>query len=280
VAKEYADSQGRMVYLSHGDRSFADAVVTFEPGSPAAQDIFAEPKQALGVPDFQGSSQSGAVTLGCNGSLVVQFTNNTLVDIDGADLHIFEVDGAEAMQLAISKNGREWIALGEISGGKASVDIAPFVKPGETFYFVRLTDLQSDCRGERPGADIDAVAALGSAEKISIKSSVLFDYDKFDLKPEAQKELERVSTIITKYPKAHIVISGHTDSEGTNEYNQTLSEKRANSVKIFLEPRIGTLKYTNSAHGSGELLPVASNETEEGREQNRRVEILILPSAQ
>jgi outer membrane protein OmpA-like peptidoglycan-associated protein len=278
IAKEYADSQGKKVYLSHGDRSFADAVVSFEPGNPMVQNEFADPKRALGAPDYQSQGQPGAVSLGCAGTLVVQFTDNTLVDIKGADLHIFEVEGAEAMQLAMSKDGKKWIDLGEISGGNASVDIAGLAAPGETFYFVKIMDLQSDCSGQRPGADVDAVAALGSAEKISIKSSVLFDYDKFDLKPEAQIELERVAAIITRYPTARILISGHTSSEGSTAYNQDLSEKRAASVQAFLSTRIGTLRYTNEAHGSGESRPIASNQTEEGRERNRRVEILILPA--
>jgi outer membrane protein OmpA-like peptidoglycan-associated protein len=90
--------------------------------------------------------------------------------------------------------------------------------------------------------------------------------------------LERVAAIITRYPTARILISGHTSSEGSTAYNQDLSEKRAASVQAFLSTRIGTLRYTNEAHGSGESRPIASNQTEEGRERNRRVEILILPA--
>lgn len=278
-SKSYTDMQGRTIRLSHGDLSFADAVVSFEMGNPSANGVFAEPEQALGTPDFQGHGNPGATTLGCGGTLIVRFIDNALIDIEGADLHVFEVgEAVESMQIAISRDGKEWIKLGEISGGKASVDIAAVADPGEAYYFVRLTDLQSDCSGQWPGADVDAVAAMGTGERISLRSAILFDFDKFDLKPEACEELDRVAARIQAYPNARIVISGHTDSEGSIEYNQELSEKRAASVQAYLASSVGTEQYSMKTRGYGESRPVATNDTEEGREQNRRVEILILPA--
>jgi OOP family OmpA-OmpF porin len=109
---------------------------------------------------------------------------------------------------------------------------------------------------------------------------VLFDFDKFDLKPEAREELERVAQKIQHYPSGRIVISGHTDNVGSTEYNQELSEKRAASVQDYFANLIGTENYRFESRGYGESSPVDTNETEEGREQNRRVEILILPVSQ
>jgi OOP family OmpA-OmpF porin len=281
IAKEYADAQGRTVYLSHGDLSFADEVISFEMGQPAATGAFADQNYALGSPNYQEESRLGATTLGCGGTLILQFTDNVLIDIDGADLHVFEVGpSVESMQVAISRDGKEWIDLGAISGGQASVDISASADPYEAYYFVRLTDLQTDCSGQWPGADVDAVAAMGTGERISLRSAVLFDFDKFDLKPEAREELERVAQKIQHYPSGRIVISGHTDNVGSTEYNQELSEKRAASVQDYFANLIGTENYRFESRGYGESSPVDTNETEEGREQNRRVEILILPVSQ
>lgn len=279
-SKSYTDAQGRTIHLSHGDLSFADAVVSFEMGQPAASGDFANPDLVLGNPDYDTSTGEGATTLGCGGILVVQFTDNALIDIDGPDLHVFEVGPqVEPIQVAISRDGDAWIDLGTVSGGQASFDIASFAEPDEAYYFVKLIDAKSACSGDWPGAGLDAVAAMGTGERISLRSAILFDFDKFDLKPEAREELDRVAARIQAYPNAHLVISGHTDSDGSIEYNQELSEKRAISFQEYLASFVGTDQYSMQTRGYGELRPVATNDTEEGREQNRRVEILILPAA-
>ena len=277
-SKTYTDSQGRAVYLSHGELAFADAVVSFDMGQPVANGDFANPDLVLGSPDYDEGSGAGATTLGCGGTLIVQFADNALIDIEGPDLHVFEVGpDVEPTQVAISRDNKTWIDLGTISGGQASVDIAPFVGLDEAYYFVKLTDGKSACSGDWPGADIDAVAAIGTGERISLRSAVLFDFDKFNLKPEARDELESVAEKIRVYSSGRIIISGHTDNVGSDAYNQELSENRAASVQSYLTDLLGLEQYSMSSRGYGESSPVETNDTEEGREQNRRVEILILP---
>src|SRR5205809_666968 len=88
-------------------------------------------------------------------------------------LFVFEVGPAvEPTKLEISRDGATWIDVGKISGGTAEIDIAKFVAPGDSFTYLRLTDLKEDCGGRWPGADIDAVGAIGGALHISLQSSV------------------------------------------------------------------------------------------------------------
>lgn len=105
-------------------------------------------------------------------------------------------------------------------------------------------------------------------------SDVLFDFDKYELKPGAREKMAKVSGILLAYPGLKIALEGHTDSIGSDEYNQTLSERRANSVRSYLIEQ-GVPSETVSAAGLGKANPVASNSTEAGRLKNRRVEMVV-----
>jgi outer membrane protein OmpA-like peptidoglycan-associated protein len=105
---------------------------------------------------------------------------------------------------------------------------------------------------------------------------VNFDFDKSEIKKFDAEELQRAISFIKKYPHTLIKIEGHTDSIGTEKYNQGLSERRAEAVKNYLVKVGGIDPATISTVGYGETKPIASNTTKEGRAQNRRAEILIL----
>lgn len=105
-------------------------------------------------------------------------------------------------------------------------------------------------------------------------SDVLFDTAKFTLRPIAREKLARVSGIILSHPGLRIEVEGHTDSVGSDEYNQKLSEQRASSVRDFLISQ-GLPFDILAARGFGETTPVASNDTAAGRQQNRRVELVV-----
>ena len=105
-------------------------------------------------------------------------------------------------------------------------------------------------------------------------SDVLFDVDKATLKPGAREKLARVAGILGSHPDLQIQIEGHADSTGTDEYNQRLSERRAQSVRAYFSDN-GIGKAIVSAVGFGESQPVATNGTAAGRQQNRRVEIIV-----
>ncbi len=143
------------------------------------------------------------------------------------------------------------------------------------------TGLKSDGLGVQ-----EAISALKAkktpfAIRVNLKSDVLFDFDKADIKSEAASTLSKVALIIEKKGKGQVLIEGHTDSKGTNEYNQRLSEKRAFAVKRWLVEKHGIAASRIEAKGWGETKPVAPNTNPDGsdnpagRAMNRRVVITI-----
>jgi len=115
--------------------------------------------------------------------------------------------------------------------------------------------------------------------RIELSSDVLFDFDTADLLPKAIPELGKVATILKSYPNAACTVEGHTDSKGLRDYNQKLSERRADSVKAWLVAHGVTSAMTT--RGWGATKPVARNafpdgrDDPDGRQKNRRVEIVV-----
>jgi outer membrane protein OmpA-like peptidoglycan-associated protein len=119
----------------------------------------------------------------------------------------------------------------------------------------------------------------GREIKINLAADVLFDFDKSTLRPEAGPALGKVVAILQSYPKAAVLIEGHTDAKGNDQYNQRLSEQRADSVRRWLvEHGVATPMTT---HGWGKTRPIAPNtnangaDDPDGRQKNRRVEITV-----
>lgn len=115
--------------------------------------------------------------------------------------------------------------------------------------------------------------------QIQLDSDVLFDFDKADLRPEALPSLQKVVTVMQSYAAYHCTIDGHTDGKGEKHYNQKLSERRADSVRIWLVAH--GVSNSITARGFGDTKPVAANrkpngaDDPEGRQKNRRVEIVL-----
>jgi outer membrane protein OmpA-like peptidoglycan-associated protein len=105
-------------------------------------------------------------------------------------------------------------------------------------------------------------------------SDVLFRSGSFELLPGARERLAKVSGIVLAYPTLHVAIEGHTDSVGSDDYNQQLSERRAEAVRDYFVQQ-GINSAAVEAHGFGKTAPIATNDTSEGRQQNRRVELIL-----
>lgn len=274
--RDYPDGHGGKVHFPMGDRSFADELVSFEAGDPDGGDASARPEAVLGVPDYAEVGDPGFLTMGCAGDLVVAMTDNNLIDIAGPDLYVFEVGpDTEATALAISEDGENWIRVGRIAGGKAEVDIAPYVDPGSSYRYVRLVDLKEVCSSRTPGADVDAIGAIGSATRIALDSEVLFDSGEHRLKPGAHEALEEVIASIDNPAGARIEVAGHTDSVGSESSNLALSENRARAVADFLLESGSFADDAVTTSAFGESRPIASNDTPESRARNRRVELTV-----
>jgi len=109
---------------------------------------------------------------------------------------------------------------------------------------------------------------------IANMSDVLFRSGSYELLPGARERLAKVSGIILAYPSLHVAVEGHTDSVGSDDYNQSLSERRAESVRDYFVQQ-GISGGAVEARGFGKTEPIASNDTPEGRQQNRRVELIL-----
>ncbi len=151
-----------------GAISFADAVYSYTQGSTAAAP-YNDPNTALGVPDWPTGAPVTSVSLGNGGSLILQFTDNSLTTSgdNTADLHIFEVGGVvEWMNVAISTDALSWIDLGDVLGQPTSIDIDSIagVTQGDLYSFVRISDILPNDQSRNPygEADIDAVGAISS----------------------------------------------------------------------------------------------------------------------
>ncbi|MBN1998361.1 hypothetical protein JW935_12460 [candidate division KSB1 bacterium] len=128
----YTDSRGKKVNFPLGDLSFADAVVTFTKGKPSSAEKYCDPGQMLGPPDYMNDYQEppGYTTPGCDGTLIVRFTDNVLVDVDGPDLYVFEIGpDVESTDISISKDGENWVHVGKVSGWTAEMEIASHTSP-------------------------------------------------------------------------------------------------------------------------------------------------------
>jgi outer membrane protein OmpA-like peptidoglycan-associated protein len=118
------------------------------------------------------------------------------------------------------------------------------------------------------------VKRVGEGIVVELSEKILFDFNKSELTSDAQGNLDKIITVLNKYPDTNIEIQGHTDNVGSESYNQSLSVKRAKSVNKYLKSKdIAASRLTT--RGFGEGAPKYPNETEEGRAQNRRVEFLI-----
>ncbi|MDX3894776.1 MULTISPECIES: outer membrane protein OmpA [Pusillimonas] len=129
------------------------------------------------------------------------------------------------------------------------------------------------CDGVPVAQQTEVVAP--TATKVVLNADTFFDFDKDTLKPEGRQVLDQVAAQASSINLETLIAVGHTDSIGTEQYNQGLSERRANSVKQYLVGK-GIDPNRIYTEGKGELQPVASNATREGRAQNRRVEIEIV----
>jgi outer membrane protein OmpA-like peptidoglycan-associated protein len=105
-------------------------------------------------------------------------------------------------------------------------------------------------------------------------SDVLFDTAKYSLRPVAREKLAKVAGILSGHPGLRLQVEGYTDSVGGDDYNQQLSENRATSVRDYLT-RAGIADGSVTSKGFGKTEPVASNDTAAGRQQNRRVELVV-----
>ena len=122
------------------------------------------------------------------------------------------------------------------------------------------------------------VARVGEGIAVTFASGLFYDFDSDVIRSDAAQNLRSLASSLAKYPNTDLLIVGHTDAVGTSEYNQMLSQRRATAAANYLASQ-GVSSARLQAVGRGETEPIASNDTEAGRQANRRVEIAIVANA-
>ena len=151
--------------------------------------------------------------------------------------------------------------IGAAVGGAAGAYIGNYMDK-------QAEEMQADLEGAK-------VERVGEGIKITFDSGILYDVNKATLRSEAKTNLDKMAVILNKYPDTNILIEGHTDATGTDEHNLELSRNRASSVSNYLAG-LGVDPSRFTAMGYGESQPIATNDTDAGRQQNRRVELAIM----
>lgn len=134
---------------------------------------------------------------------------------------------------------------------------------------------EREIRERTAGTDVEVIRQ-GDDLILSMPSGITFATDSSTIQPQFRPTLDKVADVLDRYNQTYVDVYGHTDSTGSDAYNQALSERRADSVAQYLTTR-GVESARLEALGYGETQPVASNDTVEGRAQNRRVEIKVVP---
>ena len=152
------------------------------------------------------------------------------------------------------------VIIGAAVGGTAGVLIGHYMDK-------QAEEMKNDLKNAK-------IERVGEGIKITFDSGILFKTNSSDLQQEAKTNIDNLAKILNKYPDTNILIDGHTDSTGTAEHNQSLSERRAGSVADYMKG-LAVAGSRVTTRGFGETTPVASNSYPEGRQQNRRVEVAI-----
>ena len=152
------------------------------------------------------------------------------------------------------------IILGAAIGGTAGALIGRYMDR-------QAEEIRDDLKGAR-------VERVGEGILVTFDSGLLFDVNSYQLRSTTKANLDELAGVLNKYDDTEVLVAGHTDSSGSDDYNQTLSEKRSSAVRGYLAAK-GVPPSRLTTVGYGESEPVATNDSENGRQQNRRVEVAI-----
>ncbi len=163
--------------------------------------------------------------------------------------------------------GRTGRVVGAIAGAAAGASIGKYMDDQEK-------EMQQQLAEEQRRHEIELERVREDTLKLNLSSEVSFDFDSAALKPSFYPTLDKLADVISQYDRTTVTVVGHTDSRGSAEYNQRLSERRAQAVADYLA-RHGVDYSRIRVEGRGESEPRADNSTEAGRQLNRRVEIFL-----
>lgn len=176
-----------------------------------------------------------------------------------------------------NKNAYRGTAIGAVAGGAVGAVIGKEKGAIIGAGVGGIAGAYAGSRMDKQAKELKAIAETKRTEQglvTKLKSDILFDTGKADLKPQAKNNLDQMAGIMKKYPENILAINGYTDNTGSNSVNEALSQRRAQAVKDQLVAS-GMPNSVISTYGRGESNPVADNSSVDGRKQNRRVEIEV-----
>jgi outer membrane protein OmpA-like peptidoglycan-associated protein len=171
--------------------------------------------------------------------------------------------------------------LGTVVAASRSVLAAPSASNSSS-TLAATSGSGSDFPAARASASELAITETDRGTLVTLPGDVLFDFDRAEIRPDAEPVLAQLAELIAENGPSGVEITGHTDSRGSEDYNQALSERRADAARNYLVDALGLDVGLFTTQGRGELEPVAANERPdgrddpEGRQLNRRVEFLLL----
>ncbi len=207
----------------------------------------------------------------------MKLLKNTLTGIMAASVILASCDSMNKTQkgavIGTAGGAAAGAIIGKAAGNTALGAIIGAAVGGVTGTVIgRKMDKQAEqIKNEVPGAKVERV---GEGIVVEFSDKILFGFDRSDLSATAEGNLDKLANVLKQHGDTNIEIQGHTDSKGSDSYNMGLSERRANSVATYLRNR-GVASGRITTKGFGKTAPIASNDTEEGRAQNRRVDFLI-----
>ena len=167
------------------------------------------------------------------------------------------------------KNRTKGVLLGAVGGGIAGGAVG-------TYMDNQKKDLEKALAPERNAGAIQIEKLPQNVLRVTMTEQTAFDVDSAEIKSRFYSSMDKIATVLVRYGKTELTIVGHTDSTGSAQHNQSLSERRAQAVESYFRQQ-GVISQRLESQGQGERTPRASNATAEGRQLNRRVEIYIEP---
>ena len=180
--------------------------------------------------------------------------------------------GAVIGAVAYKKDRTKGAVVGAVGGGLAGGAVGAYMDS-------QKRDLEKNLAKEIQAGQARVEKLPGDVVRVTMTNQTAFETDSSAIKPGFNSTMDKLADVVVRYGKTTLVVVGHTDNVGANDYNQRLSERRALSVAQYLETRrVNGIRLATA--GKGETQPVAPNSTESGRQSNRRVEIYLEPVVQ
>ena len=218
---------------------------------------------ALAVATMLAACAEGGPGFGQNNR---PFTNTETGILAGA------ASGAVLGAIAYNKDRSRGAVIGAIGGGLAGGAVGAYMDK-------QKQDLDKALAKEIQSGQARVDKMPNDVVRITMTNATAFDTNSSTIKPGFDSTMDKVADVVLRYGKTTLTVVGHTDNVGSDAYNQKLSEQRAHSVAEYLESkRVNSMRLALA--GKGESQPIASNATEAGRQQNRRVEIYVEPVVQ